>query len=168
MYINDEITVADNAFIAPDVAMVGKVTIGKDSSIWYKSVLRGDVDEIIIGDRSNVQDGTIIHCIEGYPTILGDDVSLGHGVVLHGCKLGNNILVGMRATILNGAVIGDNCLIAAGALVSEGMIVPPNSLVMGLPAKIKGQLNDAQLELIRYTSSNYVEYTKQYIKKYEK
>ncbi|MFN4152561.1 MAG: gamma carbonic anhydrase family protein [Candidatus Sericytochromatia bacterium] len=168
MYINDEITVADNAFIAPDVAMVGKVTIGKDSSVWYKSVLRGDVDEIIIGDRSNVQDGTIIHCIEGYPTILGDDVSLGHGVVLHGCKLGNNILVGMRATILNGAVIGDNCLIAAGALVSEGMIVPPNSLVMGLPAKIKGQLNEGQLELIKYTSSNYVEYTKQYIKKYEK
>jgi carbonic anhydrase/acetyltransferase-like protein (isoleucine patch superfamily) len=168
MYINDEITVANNAFIAPDVAMVGKVTIGKDSSVWYKSVLRGDVDEIIIGDRSNVQDGTIIHCIEGYPTILGDDVSLGHGVVLHGCKLGNNILVGMRATILNGAVIGDNCLIAAGALVSEGMIVPPNSLVMGLPAKIKGQLNEAQLELIKYTSSNYVEYTKQYIKKYEK
>ena len=168
MYINDEITVADNAFIAPDVAMVGKVTIGKDSSVWYKSVLRGDVDEIIIGDRSNVQDGTIIHCIEGYPTILGDDVSLGHGVVLHGCKLGNNILVGMRATILNGAVIGDNCLIAAGALVSEGMIVPPNSLVMGLPAKIKGELNQDQLELIKYTSSNYVEYTKQYIKKYEK
>lgn len=168
MYINEELDIADNVFIAPDVALLGKITIGKNSSVWYKSVLRGDVDEIIIGERSNIQDGTIIHCVEEYPTIIGDDVSLGHGVVLHGCKLGNNILVGMRATILNGAIVGDNCLIAAGTLVPENMVIPENSLVMGVPAKIKGQVTEAQLELIKYTSSNYIEYSKQYIEKYAK
>lgn len=168
MYINDELNFADNVFIAPNTNVVGKVTIDENSSVWFQSVLRGDVDEIIIGKNCNIQDACVIHCVESYPVKMGNNVSLGHGVILHGCTIGNNVLVGMRATILTGAVIGDNCLIAAGALVSENMVIPDNSLVIGMPAKVKKEINDSQMNLINKTALNYVEYSKMYMKKYGK
>jgi carbonic anhydrase/acetyltransferase-like protein (isoleucine patch superfamily) len=168
MYIEDELNIGDSVFIAPNTSICGKVSIGDNSSVWFQSVLRGDVDEIIIGDNCNIQDGCIIHCVEGFPAKIGNNISLGHGVILHGCTLGNNILVGMRATILTGAIIGNNCLIAAGAVVSENMIIPDNSLVVGIPAKVKKEINESQLKLIYKTAENYVEYSKMYLKKYAK
>lgn len=168
MYIDDNLNIDSTVFIAPNTNILGKVTIGRNSSVWFQSVLRGDVDEIIIGENSNIQDACILHCVEGYPVKMGNNVSLGHGVILHGCTIGNNVLVGMRATVLTGAIIGNNCLIAAGALVSENMIIPDNSLVIGMPAKVKKEINDSQIALINKTSDNYVQYSKMYIKKYGK
>lgn len=168
MYIKDEIKLDGSVFIAPTVTIVGKVTIGRNSSVWYQSVLRGDVDQIIIGENSNIQDGSIIHCVEGYPAKIGNNVSLGHGVILHGCTLEDNILVGMRATVLTGAVIGSNTLIAAGALVGEGVIIPPNSLVVGIPAKVKKEITENQSKLIEMTYKSYLEYSRLYLKKYGK
>jgi carbonic anhydrase/acetyltransferase-like protein (isoleucine patch superfamily) len=165
MYIKDDLKIDSSVFIAPSSDLVGKVTIGKNSSVWYQSVLRGDVDEIIIGENSNIQDGSIIHCVEGFPAIVGDNVSLGHGVILHGCNIANNVLIGMRATVLTGAVIGENCLIAAGALVTEGTIIPANSLVVGIPAKVKGHVSEKNIEMIKMTAGHYVDYSKQYIEK---
>ncbi|MFN8577655.1 MAG: gamma carbonic anhydrase family protein [Candidatus Sericytochromatia bacterium] len=168
MYIQDDLNIHKSVFIAPNTDVVGKVSIGENSSIWFQSVLRGDVDEIVIGQNCNIQDSCVIHCVEGFPTKMGNNVSLGHGVILHGCTLGNNVLVGMRATILTGAIIGNNCLIAAGALVSENMVIPDNSLVIGIPAKVKKEINESQLKLINKTAENYIEYSRMYIKKYEK
>lgn len=168
MYIEDDLNIEDSVFIAPNTTVCGKVSIGKNSSVWFQSVLRGDVDQIIIGENSNIQDGCIIHCVEGYPVKMGDNVSLGHGVILHGCTVEDNVLIGMRATVLTGAVIGKNSLIAAGAVINENMVIPPNSLVMGIPAKVKKEINESQLQLIAKTSQNYVEYSKMYIKKYAK
>lgn len=164
-YTKDSLNIAQNVFIAQNTNIMGKVTIGENSSVWFQSVIRGDVDEIIIGDNTNIQDGCILHCANDFPVIVGDNVSLGHGVILHGCTLGDNVLVGMRATILNGALIGDNCIIGAGALIPEGMKIPDNSVVMGLPAKIKGTVTDKNLELIKKTAQNYVEYSKMYFEK---
>jgi carbonic anhydrase/acetyltransferase-like protein (isoleucine patch superfamily) len=168
MYIEDDLNIAESVFIAPLVTIVGKVTIGQNSSVWYQSVLRGDVDQIIIGDNTNIQDGSIIHCVKGFPAKIGNNVSLGHGVILHGCTLGDNILVGMRATVLTGAVIGSNTLIAAGALVGEGVIIPPNSLVVGVPGKVKKEITPEQSKLIEITYKNYLQYSQQYIQKYGK
>lgn len=151
-----------SVFIAPSADIIGKVTLGENSSVWYQSVLRGDVDEIIFGKNCNIQDASIIHCVSDYPVIVGNNVSLGHGVILHGCRLGSNILVGMRATILTGAIVGSNCLIAAGSLVPERMIIPDNSLVVGSPAKIKKNVDDNHLQLIEMTWKNYVNYSKIY------
>ncbi len=162
-YKNDDLKIDKSVFIAPSADILGKVTIGKNSSIWFQSVLRGDVDEIIIGENCNIQDGSIIHCVHGYPAIMGNNVSLGHGVILHGCTLEDNILIGMRATVLTGAVIGKNSLIAAGALVGEGVVIPPNSLVVGMPAKVKKEITEDQLKLIHKTWENYVEYAKHYL-----
>jgi carbonic anhydrase/acetyltransferase-like protein (isoleucine patch superfamily) len=152
----------ESVFIAKSADILGKISLGKNSSVWYQSVLRGDVDEIIFGENCNIQDGSIIHCVRDYPVIAGDNVSLGHGVILHGCKLGSNILVGMRATVLTGAVVGNNCLIAAGTLIPEGMIIPDNSLVVGSPAKVKKSVEENHLQLIEMTWKNYVNYSKIY------
>lgn len=167
-YCDDLFQIDESVFIAPQVSLAGKISIGKNSSVWFQSVLRGDVDEIIIGENCNVQDGSILHCVNDYPVIMGNNVSLGHGVILHGCRLGDNILVGMRATVLTGAKIGSNTLIAAGALVSEGMEIPPNSLVIGMPAKVKREINQHQSGLIEYTYKSYIEYAREYRKKYAK
>jgi len=168
MYIEDQLNIHESVFITSNVNIMGKVTIGANSSVWFQSVLRGDVDEIIIGENSNIQDGCIIHCVKGYPMRMGDNVSLGHGVILHGCTLEDNILVGMRATILTGAVIGRNTLIAAGAVIGEGVVIPPNSLVLGIPAKVKKEITEEQSKLIEITYKNYLEYSRLYKEKYAK
>lgn len=163
-YIENIFDIDNSVFIAKSVDIIGKVSIGKNSSIWYQSVLRGDVDEIIFGENCNIQDGSIIHCVKDFPVITGDRVSLGHGVILHGCKLASDILVGMRSTILTGAIIGNNCLIAAGSLIPEGMIIPDNSLVIGNPAKVKKTVEKKHLDLIEMTWKNYTNYSKIYKK----
>lgn len=134
------------AWIAPSADVIGAVTLGERVSVWYQTVLRADRERIVIGAGSNLQDGTVVHADPDFPTILGENVTVGHRAVLHGCRIGSNTLVGMGAVIMNGADIGEECLIGAGALVPQGMVVPPRSLVLGAPAKIRRELSPEEVE----------------------
>ena len=127
------------------------------------AVIRGDVNYIRIGDRTNVQDGTVVHVQhDTHPTVLGNDVTIGHGAIVHGCTIRDRVLVGMGAIILNGATIGEDCIVAAGSLVTEGMTVPPRSMVMGSPAKVKRPLRDEEVAMIQAFADNYVRYRRDY------
>jgi carbonic anhydrase/acetyltransferase-like protein (isoleucine patch superfamily) len=149
--------VAPSAWIAPGAYVIGDVSLGDESSVWYGAVLRGDTEPIQIGDRTNVQDGCILHADPGYPAVVGEGCVLGHNAVVHGCEVGNNCLVGMSATILNGAKIGDGSIVAAGAVVPEGREFPPRSLIVGVPAKRAGDVADKQAADIERGASQYVE-----------
>ena len=152
-----------DAFVAPDAVIAGRVTLGSQSSVWFGAVLRGDVEEIRIGARTNLQDQVIVHVSsKPHPTHIGDDVTVGHGAVLHGCRVGNRVLVGIRATVLDGAVLEDDCIIAAGSLVPPGMTVPSGKLVMGAPAQIARDLRDAEFAKLRSSAANYVMLAKNY------
>jgi gamma-carbonic anhydrase len=151
------------AYVDASAQVIGDVEIGADSSVWMNAVVRGDVNTIRIGDRSNVQDGTVVHVMhDTHPTTIGDDVTIGHAAVVHGCTIGNRVLIGMSATILNGAVIGEDSIVAAGSLVTEGAVIPPRSLVMGSPAKVRRALTDEDVASILEFSANYVRYKKDY------
>ncbi len=143
-------------FIAPSADVIGKVSLGEDSSIWYHAVLRGDHDFIRVGRCCNIQDGCILHTDEGYPVEIGDCVTVGHGAIVHGCHIGDNTLIGMGAIILNGAEIGENCLIGAGALVTQGMKIPDGMMVLGSPAKIKRPLTAEEIRGNRNSAEEYV------------
>jgi carbonic anhydrase/acetyltransferase-like protein (isoleucine patch superfamily) len=144
------------AFIAPGAVVVGKVTMGRGSSVWYGCVVRADLERIEFGEDVNIQDGSILHADPGLPVILGDRVSLGHGAIVHGATVEDDVLVGMRATVLNGAHIGSGSVIAAGAVVRPGMEVPPNSLVVGVPAKVRKEAGEAERAMIAATTDEYV------------
>jgi carbonic anhydrase/acetyltransferase-like protein (isoleucine patch superfamily) len=148
--------VAESAFLAPGAVLVGNVTLGDRASVWYNSVLRAEQEPITIGAGSNLQDNVSCHVDRGYPLILGAGVSVGHGAVLHGCTIEDNVLVGMAATVMNGAVIGTGSLVAAGAVVLEGTIVPPGSLVAGVPAKVRRELTDDEVAGIRHNAEAYL------------
>lgn len=150
------------AKIFPGSQIIGNVEIGQDSSVWYNAVIRGDIESIIIGNFSNVQDNCVVHSSREYPLELGDYVSIGHGAVVHGCKLGDNVLVGMNSTILNGAEIGENSIIGAGAVVTEGKKFPPESLIIGLPAKAVRTLSEEQTKSIKDNALRYVELSKKH------
>ena len=153
-----------SVYVDPSAQVIGDVEIGAESSVWMNAVVRGDVNYIRIGARSNVQDGTIIHVMhDTHPTIIGDDVTLGHGVIAHGCTIRNRVLIGMGAVLLNGAEIGEDSVVAAGSLVTEGARVPPRSLVMGSPAKVKRALDARQIASILEYASNYVRYRLNYM-----
>jgi carbonic anhydrase/acetyltransferase-like protein (isoleucine patch superfamily) len=143
-------------FIAGNATVIGTVTVGQQVGIWFGAVVRGDKDRIVIGDRSNIQDNCVVHTSKGYPVVLGSEVSVGHGAILHGCTLGDRVLVGMGAIILNGVNVGEGTLIGAGAVITEGMQVPANSVVVGVPAKIIKQTTDAQRDHIKNNASSYV------------
>ncbi|GJE18373.1 gamma carbonic anhydrase family protein [Methylobacterium marchantiae] len=149
---------ADEAriWIAPGAHVIGRVHLGLDVSIWFGAVIRGDNDEIRIGDRTNVQDGAILHADPGFPLHLGEGVTIGHRTIVHGCSIGANSLVGMGATILNGARIGRNCLIGANALITEGKEIPDNSLIVGAPARIARSLDDEAVAKLTRTAESYV------------
>lgn len=147
--------VAPSAWIAPSAVLVGSVEIGEGASVWYGAVLRADNEPITIGARSNVQDNCAFHVDRGYPVVLGDGVSVGHGAVVHGATIGDHVLVGMNATVMNGAVIGAETLIAAGALVTQGMQVPPRSLVAGVPAKVRRELTDDEVASLYRNAETY-------------
>lgn len=152
-------------FVAPGCDILGDVRIGDDASIWYRCVLRGDINSIAIGARSNLQDGVIIHVEHGlFPTILEEDSSVGHGAILHGCTLRRGCLVGMGATVLNGAVIGEGALVAAGALVREGFEVPAGTLAAGVPAVIRRELSEEEILRVQETAAHYVHYKDRYLK----
>ena len=145
------------AWVADSASVIGRVRLAEGSSVWYGAVLRGDNDWITIGARSNVQDGSVLHTDMGFPLTLGEDVTIGHQVMLHGCTIGDGSLIGIQAVVLNGAKIGRQCLVAAGALVTEGKEFPDGSLIMGAPAKVVTQLSPEQLARIKYGAVHYVE-----------
>lgn len=129
-----------SAFVAAGARVVGDVTLGEGASVWYNAVLRGDSDGILVGAGSNLQDNVSVHVDAGHPVVIGENVSIGHNAVVHGCTVGDGSLIGMGSVVLSGAVIGDGCLVAGGAVVLEGAVIPPGSLVAGVPAKVRREL----------------------------
>jgi len=149
-------------WLAPGATVVGDVTIGEDSSVWFGAVVRGDSEAIRIGCRTNVQDGCILHADPGFPCLLGDDVTLGHGAIVHGAQVADNVMIGMRAVVMNGARIGANSIVGVGAVVTEGMQVPAGSLVLGLPAKIQRPLAPHEIERVAEAARHYVARSRDY------
>lgn len=143
-------------YIAPGAQLIGRVRLKSHSSIWFNVVIRGDNDWIEIGERSNIQDGSVLHTDPGLPLVVGNDVTVGHKVMLHGCSIGANTLVGIGSTILNGAVIGENCIVGAHALITENKEFPPGSLIVGAPARIARQLSPEEIEQLRLGADHYV------------
>jgi len=148
--------VASAAFLAPGAVLIGGVTLGEGTSIWYGCVLRADSATITVGRDVNIQDGSILHCDAEFPVVLGDRVSLGHGAIVHGATVEDDVLIGIRATVLNGAHIGAGSLIAAGALVLPGTVIPPGSMVVGAPAAVRRAAVDRDADLIARTATNYL------------
>jgi len=149
--------VPETAWAAPNATLLGKVTLGESASVFYSAVLRGDMDTITIGERSNIQDGCVAHTDPGHPVVVGAGVSVGHRAVLHGCTVEDDCLIGMGAVVLNGAVVGAGSLVAAGAVVTEGMQIPPGSLVAGVPAKVRKELDEEAIESLRQNARTYVD-----------
>ena len=147
----------DEYWIAPNAAVMGKVILHKNASVWFGATLRGDNDPITIGEGSNVQDGSVLHTDTGSPLTIGRNVTVGHMVMLHGCTIGDNSLVGIGSIVLNGAKIGKNCLIGANCLITEGKEIPDNSLVMGAPGKVVREISDQQAMMMVAGSMHYVE-----------
>lgn len=144
------------AYAAPTSVVLGSVTMGAGSSVWYHAVLRGDCESISLGEGSNVQDNSTVHADPGFPAVIGSGVTVGHNAVLHGCVIEDDVLVGMGATVLNGARIGTGSLVAAAALVPQGMQVPPHSLVAGVPAKVRRELTEEERAVVRLNAEHYV------------
>ncbi|QEE62629.1 gamma carbonic anhydrase family protein [Salinibacterium sp. dk2585] len=151
-------TVANTAWVAPNATLIGRVTLHEQSSVFYGTVLRADVDTITLGAGSNLQDNVTVHCDAGVPTSIGAGVSVGHAAMLHGCTVEDDCLIGMSATVLNGAVIGKGSLVAAGAVVLEGTVIPPGSLVAGVPAKVRRELSLDEQAGLRENGVRYVGY----------
>jgi carbonic anhydrase/acetyltransferase-like protein (isoleucine patch superfamily) len=145
-------------FLAPGAVIIGAVTLGEGTNIWYGCVLRADSSTITVGRDVNIQDGCILHADPEFPTILGDRVSLGHGAIVHGATVEHDVLIGMRATVLNGAHIGAGSLVAAGAVVRPGTVIPPGSLVAGVPAQVRRPVTDEETETIIQTTPSYLRY----------
>jgi len=162
--------IGKNSWIAASADVIGDVTMGEDCSIWFGTVIRGDVHKIIIGDRTSVQDLSMVHVThykledksDGNPTIIGDDVTIGHKVMLHGCTIENACLIGMSTTILDGAVIGEESIVGAGSLVTKNKIFPPRSLIVGSPAKVVRSLSEKEINELYASASRYVEFKNSY------
>jgi carbonic anhydrase/acetyltransferase-like protein (isoleucine patch superfamily) len=152
-------TIHPSAFVDVSAQVIGDVHVGPESSVWMNVVVRGDVNYIRIGARTNVQDLTLVHVMRNtHPTVIGDDVTIGHGAVVHGCTIEDRCLIGMGAILLNGSHIGSGSIVAAGTLVPEGMIVPPGSMVMGVPGKVRRPLTFEEDASIKWYADNYVRY----------
>lgn len=149
-------TSGDDYYIAHNATVIGSVILEKDVSIWFNVVIRGDNDPIRIGEGTNIQDGSVLHADVGVPLTIGQYVTVGHKVMLHGCEIGDNSLIGINAVVLNGAKIGKNCIIGANALVPEGKVIPDNSMVMGSPGKVIREVTDKNLMLIKMSALSYV------------
>jgi carbonic anhydrase/acetyltransferase-like protein (isoleucine patch superfamily) len=153
-----------SVFVEDTAVVIGDVVMGEHCSVWFHAVVRGDVNYIRIGDRTNAQDLCMLHVThDTHPLVIGSDVTIGHHVVLHGCTVKDRVLIGMGAIIMDGAVIGEDCVVGAGALVTENTKFPPRSLVLGSPAKFKRAVTDRELAWIRESAQNYVRYAKQYL-----
>ena len=154
--------VSGEYWIAPTAAVMGNVILKTNASIWWGAVVRGDNDPIVIGENSNVQDGSVLHTDHGAPLTIGSNVTIGHMVMLHGCTIGDGSLIGIGAIVLNGAKIGRNCLIGAGALITEGKEIPDNSMVMGAPGKVVREIGEQHAIVLRASALHYVENWKRY------
>ena len=157
--------IAGSAYIAPSADIIGSVDVGENSSVWFQCVLRGDIEPIRVGAHSNIQDGTIIHTMMGAPVSVGDGVTVGHRVVLHGCTVAHHSLIGMGAVLLNHVRVGEGSIVAAGALVAENTVLPPRSLYMGVPAKLRREVTEEEEALIRMHAEHYLEYKERYLAK---
>lgn len=154
--------VDDTVFIAPGAHIIGDVTIGKESTIWFNAVLRGDEAPIAIGERCSIQDNSTCHLYEGSPLVVEDEVTVGHNVILHGCTIRKRSIIGMGSTILDGAEIGEECIIGANTLIPSGKKIPPRSLVMGSPGKVVREITEKDLALIQLSIDTYVQKGKEY------
>ena len=150
------------AFIADDAQVIGKITLGEDSSVWFGTVLRGDNERISVGARTNIQEHCVLHTDMGYPIDIGEGCTIGHRAMLHGCTIGENSLIGIGAIVLNGAKIGKNCLVGAGALVTEGKSFPDGSLIIGSPARVARSLDEPAVAALRAAADHYVENAKRF------
>ena len=153
---------SDEYWIAPSASVIGRVTLKKNVSVWFGAVVRGDVEVIVIGENSNIQDGSVLHADPGYPLSIGPDVTVGHMAMLHGCEIGSNSLIGIGAVVLNGAKIGRNCLIGARALVTEGKEIPDGSLVVGAPGRVVRALTENEIQGLAASPRHYVANWKRY------
>lgn len=152
----------ESAFVAPNSTVIGDVVLGANSTIWYNAVLRGDIDSIVVGDNTNIQEGCILHCKKGAAVRIGSDVTVGHGAILHSCNIGNNTLIGMGAILLDDSVIGNNCLVAAGSVVTPRTKIPDGSLVVGSPAQVKRVLTEQEIIDIKSNANEYINLLKYY------
>mgnify|MGYP001493260531 FL=1 len=155
---------SEDNFIAPNASVIGYVELKADASIWFNVVVRGDSEKITVGEGSNIQDGAVLHADPGFPLTIGDHVTIGHKVMLHGCSIGEGSLVGINAVVLNGAKIGRGCLIGANALVTENTVIPDGSMVLGSPGKVVKKLSAEQSAALINTAESYVENARRFIK----
>lgn len=161
-FLQYEPKIGEECFIAPNAELIGRIHLGNKCSVWFGAVLRGDENDIIIGNNTNIQDNSVIHVDNDRKTIIGSDVTIGHGAIVHGCTLEDKVLIGMGAIILNGAVIGKNTIIAAGSLVPENKIIPLGVLCMGSPAKVVRELTEEEIEKLQLSADHYSEHSKNY------
>ena len=164
----DQPIIEGDYYVANNATVLGKVKLCKDSSVWFGAILRGDTELITIGERSNVQDGSVLHTDLGFPLDIGKDVTIGHKVMLHGCTIGDGSLIGINSVVLNGAKIGAGCLIGANTLITEGTEIPDGSLVMGSPGKVRGELNEDQKNGLILSALHYVDNSKRFKSELEK
>jgi ADP-glucose pyrophosphorylase len=159
---NKRLKLAEHCWIAPTANVIGDVTLANESSIWFNAVLRGDIENITVGEGSNVQDNCVLHTDNGIPLKVGSYVTIGHLVMLHGCTIGDNSLIGISATVLNSAVVGKNCIIGANSLIPERKVIPDNSLVMGSPGKVVRQVSEEEVKSIKENANRYIRNWKNY------
>jgi carbonic anhydrase/acetyltransferase-like protein (isoleucine patch superfamily) len=154
--------IAASAWVADSARVIGNVSLGDDASVWFGVVIRGDTERIAIGRGSNIQDNSVVHADAGFPVSVGENVTVGHQAMLHGCTIGDHSLVGIQAVVLNGAKIGSHCLVGAGALVTEGQSFPDGSLILGTPARVVRQLSPEQMQGLEKSAAHYVENARRY------
>ena len=153
-----------NTYISESVDIIGDVTIEENANIWFGTRLRGDMNKIVIGKNTNIQENTVVHVDKNCPCLIGKDVTIGHGAIIHGCEICDNVLVGMGSIILNNAKIGKNTIIGAGSLITQGKVFPEGVLILGNPAKVVRELSEAEIESIKNSANNYVNLSKKYTK----
>ncbi len=153
-----------SCFVADNSTIIGNVKLSGDCSVWFGAVVRGDTCDITIGSRSNIQDNATLHGDKGFNLTIGEGVTIGHNAIVHGCSIGNSVMVGMGAIIMNGVKVGNNCIIGAGAVVTENQVIPDNSLVLGVPGKVIRALSQENIEGIKWNASHYAELSKEYMK----
>lgn len=155
-------SIHESVFLADGAIVRGNVTIDEDSSVWFNAVIRAEQEKISIGKCTNIQDNAVVHIATGYPAIIGDDCTIGHNAIVHGCTIGNNCLIGMGAIIMDGAVIGDNCIIGAGSLVSEHKEIPANTIAFGNPVKIRKNMTEENIAANHASATSYVKEAREY------
>jgi carbonic anhydrase/acetyltransferase-like protein (isoleucine patch superfamily) len=147
--------IAEGAWVAPGAVVAGQVTIGTDTGVWYTAVIRADMAPVTVGTGTSIQDGTVVHADPGFPASIGDDVTVGHRAVVHGCTVEDDCLIGMGAVIMNGATVGHGSVVAAGAVIAQGVVVPPGSLVAGVPGKVRRETTEDERTMVRTSAATY-------------